>query len=353
MPIKFRCSYCRQFLGISRSRAGEVFDCPTCGRTIRVPSLDGSVAPLPEPEMNAGDAHLARALDELASLANGNPIPQPAVAVADAEAEAEAQIPQPLPEPEPVELPLPAVVTPIAPPMLASAANSEPAPVVSLADLLPLAASMPAPSAMPSQPSGLPISRGIAMAALLSPVVTLLIGLQVGRWLGRTDRGPATSPKLDVAINAPAAAVTEPQLTGRVSWRTDAGETKPDIGAIVIVWPESWDGATRFSPFGLRPADSDADQAAAAGMARGMGGGLAHTSADGTYQLSVSQPGRYRRLMISRLKSRPAATPIPPVVLRELQQYLADPAASLGERAYEWDTVVIEAGRNPPADQVF
>ena len=81
MPIKFRCSYCRQFLGISRNRAGEVFDCPTCGRTIRVPSLDGTVAPVPAPELNAADAHLARALDELAALAEPGAAPRAAVAV--------------------------------------------------------------------------------------------------------------------------------------------------------------------------------------------------------------------------------------------------------------------------------
>ncbi|MDZ4688115.1 MAG: hypothetical protein SH850_23825, partial [Planctomycetaceae bacterium] len=184
MPIKFRCSYCRQFLGISRNRAGEVFDCPTCGRSIRVPGLDGVVAPLPELELNSADAHLARALDELAALANGNPIPQP-VAAAVADAEAEAQIPQPLPEPEPMELPLPAMVTPISPPGLAISSASEPAAMASLADLLPLAETVPSPTVLPPVPTGLPLSRGLMAIVLLAPTVALLAGLQVGWWLGR------------------------------------------------------------------------------------------------------------------------------------------------------------------------
>ena len=68
MPIKFRCQHCRQFLGISRSKAGEVFDCPTCGWTLRVPDLDGTIRPLPDGGLDMGDSKLAEALDELASI---------------------------------------------------------------------------------------------------------------------------------------------------------------------------------------------------------------------------------------------------------------------------------------------
>lgn len=68
MPIKFRCQQCRQFLGISRAQAGEVVDCPTCGRTIRVPELDGTVKPLPEPGLQFDDTRLKSALDEIALI---------------------------------------------------------------------------------------------------------------------------------------------------------------------------------------------------------------------------------------------------------------------------------------------
>ena len=68
MPIKFRCQQCRQFLGISRAQAGEVVDCPTCGRTIRVPELDGTVKPLPEPGLKFDDTRLKNALDEIALI---------------------------------------------------------------------------------------------------------------------------------------------------------------------------------------------------------------------------------------------------------------------------------------------
>lgn len=72
MPIKFRCQQCRQFLGISRAQAGEIVDCPTCGRTIRVPDLDGTVKPLPQPGLKFDDARLKNALDEIALIGDGD-----------------------------------------------------------------------------------------------------------------------------------------------------------------------------------------------------------------------------------------------------------------------------------------
>ncbi|WP_145179529.1 hypothetical protein [Gimesia aquarii] len=68
MPIKFRCQHCDQLMGISRSKAGEIVDCPTCGLSVRVPGLDGQIAPIPQPKLNLKDSELSNALDELASI---------------------------------------------------------------------------------------------------------------------------------------------------------------------------------------------------------------------------------------------------------------------------------------------
>ncbi|MCA9030477.1 MAG: hypothetical protein KDA66_06680, partial [Planctomycetaceae bacterium] len=75
MPIKFRCPHCQQFLGISRAKAGVVTDCPMCGRTIRVPNLDGFVEELPQPKMDLDDKDLRSALAALASLESDEPVP--------------------------------------------------------------------------------------------------------------------------------------------------------------------------------------------------------------------------------------------------------------------------------------
>ncbi len=55
-------------MGISRSKASEIVDCPTCGLSVRVPGLDGEIAPIPQPKLDLKDENLANALDELASI---------------------------------------------------------------------------------------------------------------------------------------------------------------------------------------------------------------------------------------------------------------------------------------------
>jgi len=43
MPIRFRCAYCNQLLGISRRKAGTVVRCPTCAGQVVVPNSDVAV----------------------------------------------------------------------------------------------------------------------------------------------------------------------------------------------------------------------------------------------------------------------------------------------------------------------
>src|SRR5947209_6334820 len=53
MPIRFRCAYCNQLLGIAHRKAGTVVRCPTCAGQVVVPSSDqmategGPQAPAP------------------------------------------------------------------------------------------------------------------------------------------------------------------------------------------------------------------------------------------------------------------------------------------------------------------
>ncbi|MFM7149206.1 MAG: hypothetical protein ACKO23_05145 [Gemmataceae bacterium] len=42
MPIRFRCHYCHQLLGIARRKAGSMVRCPTCQNELTVPSSSGS-----------------------------------------------------------------------------------------------------------------------------------------------------------------------------------------------------------------------------------------------------------------------------------------------------------------------
>jgi hypothetical protein len=49
MPIRFRCVYCNQLLGISRRKAGTIVRCTTCQGQLIVPDPDdGTTEPAPE-----------------------------------------------------------------------------------------------------------------------------------------------------------------------------------------------------------------------------------------------------------------------------------------------------------------
>lgn len=45
MPIRFRCAYCNQLLGIARRKSGTVVRCPTCAGQVVVPNMDEEPAP--------------------------------------------------------------------------------------------------------------------------------------------------------------------------------------------------------------------------------------------------------------------------------------------------------------------
>ncbi|MBI3410519.1 MAG: hypothetical protein HY040_19440 [Planctomycetes bacterium] len=60
MPIRFRCAYCNQLMGIARRKAGTVVHCPKCKGQVVVPSPEDA----PSSENNPlafGSANLAAA----------------------------------------------------------------------------------------------------------------------------------------------------------------------------------------------------------------------------------------------------------------------------------------------------
>ena len=49
MPIRFRCAYCNQLMGIARRKAGTVVRCPTCSGQVVVPDPGAAAEPSPSP----------------------------------------------------------------------------------------------------------------------------------------------------------------------------------------------------------------------------------------------------------------------------------------------------------------
>lgn len=349
MPIKFRCNYCRQFLGISRNRAGGVVDCPTCGRTIRVPELDGSLAPVPAPGLNSDDEHLARALDELGALAQ---IDLQALPAAEDLEEPDDEIPQPLPEPVPMEIPIPitpAVVS-LDLPSVPAISTAPPGPSVDV--LAELAAASPREfvTAQPAPQTTIGHPRWLLIAAF-APLLTLLVGLGLGWTIGRLSSHSADAPLTPAEKNVIADASA--RVRGRISYQTPEGTIEPDVGAAVLLLPESWDAVNRLAPAGLRPADAVLDQEFVAVAITGMQGRLGFANAAGEFDLSASTEGKQRVLVLSRLSARPEGTAIAPEDLTLLQGYLQDPEATLGQRSYVLKTVEVREGAETVWDHQF
>jgi DNA-directed RNA polymerase subunit RPC12/RpoP len=54
MPIRFRCAYCNQLMGISTRKAGTVVRCPKCAGEIIVPLPEGMQPPEEKADQAAG-----------------------------------------------------------------------------------------------------------------------------------------------------------------------------------------------------------------------------------------------------------------------------------------------------------
>ncbi len=369
MPIKFRCNYCRQFLGISRAQAGGVVDCPTCGRSIRVPLLDGTVRPLPRPELNLQDAHLARALDELANLGDMLDEPLPALRSSLREAvdddDDENEIPQPIPEPIPIEVPIAPTPIKINPPVQAlesvpdssavtpgqsvpnghdaagspggSAAAREHSLFAELASLAPPDAPAIASRNGPQREDESPaLPRADTRAFRSRPsvgrttfaVLALFVG---GMFVERFARIiESLNPSAPSSADPLASAVEiASELTGRITFKSAEGESQPDRGARLIVFPTERLGEVKLPVTGFRPADGEADAKVAAAALKALGGALATADEQGRFHLDLPA-GSYRILVLSHFQSRDESEAIDAVITRQLADYFDKPTDLLG-----------------------
>ncbi|MCX7422522.1 MAG: hypothetical protein NT013_23665 [Planctomycetia bacterium] len=351
MPIKFRCQHCRQFLGISHLKAGLLVDCPTCGRTIRVPDPEGNVEPLPEPKLNLQDSRLANALNELAALGRGDSFePESAVVVAEAENETPkpptaATIPAPLAPPVPVAAPAPVRVEPPPPPKPVPVEAHDPnklTPAATMQELAALANQSAPRDPAADQPflepmvhaNGRTVPRswgrnGVALSWVITiAMVTFFVGFLAGRWdrtpnsnnvavIGAANNAPPANAGVNVSAkngsngngiasrkDQPTSSSNTPAVRGRVTYQTDAGERRPDRGARVLLLPEKREGSAKLSVVGLRSADTDADVQIAATTLKAAGGEVAVVDELGNYEIGTLKPGTYRIVALSHFQPR-------------------------------------------------
>lgn len=356
MPIKFRCEHCRQLLGISKSKAGQVVDCPTCGRSVSVPSLDGKSSPVPVPKLNLNDDALVNALDALAGI-GGTPSPPLALdesaSAVDGGPPHQTEPPQteapqeggpivlpPAPAPEPVELPPlekpvaivePAPVTsaptpdgpvePVAIPELrtkeetrdADRASAETSRKDQGDPLRVLAAAAPPPRAAPEVKSagngtGSPLM--FALVAGLAFATGFLVHAQFYSSPSGTDAPVASDTEKEKTPPAPKPVDGRPSpndvaVRGRITFRTTDGSSQPDSGACVIFLPAQRSGSAKLTITGFRPADSDDDRQIARTTIRAIGGELAVVNESGNFTAQLKRSGTYHVVVLSHFQERP------------------------------------------------
>lgn len=350
MPIKFRCEHCRQLLGISKSKAGEVVDCPTCGRSVSVPSLDGKSSPVPVPKLNLKDDALVNALDALAELGTAPSPPvqlDEPVPVADENRSAPTEpvhaeeiagpiaLP-PAPVPKPVELPplekpvaivelnpvksppLPdEPVAPVAIPEPLANVKEEAVDVSSNSDQEasadPLRAAIPPPSPVPEGQStshGVGSPTTFALVAGLAFATGFLAHAQFFTGPSATDaplasetRKQEDSSEADTVKDRPAP--NNEAVRGRITFRTADGSSQPDSGACVILLPAERNGSAKLTITGFRPADSAEDRQIARTTVRAIGGELAIVNESGNFTAQLERSGSYHVIVLSHFQQRP------------------------------------------------
>ena len=155
MPIRFRCAYCNQLMGIARRKAGTVVRCPKCAGEIIVPVPEGPAGP-EDAEPGGVQAFDVEKLD----FGGG---PDPATNAAP---------PQPAPaptEPTPAPAPMP----------------------------------MPLPPGMPPQRLGVFVPIGMLIVSAGVVVLLLILMLVIGLIIGRASMVP---PEGKTAFQSPSAA---------------------------------------------------------------------------------------------------------------------------------------------------
>ena len=363
MPIKFRCPNCRQFLGISREKAGALTDCPTCGRTIRIPDLDGQVKPLPKPKLNLGDSELAGALDALARLdtpgASGEADESKPVAVALEPDDVQELEPVPPAEPVAVQPALPAVE--MDPKKTGGAASSPTANAAALNDIIRLS-----PDVARAEATSL-TQRGpgtvLTVGAVVGGILVFGLGILVGRFTapaGRRVPVEASSIPADPAeaepdepIPAESAAHLIPALSGRLTYVTDGGDVEPDAGARIIALPIERIGTAKLAVVGFRAGAADADRTLAKTSLRALGGDYVIADEQGEYTVQLGAAGDYQVLFLSRFQPRDETSFLAPPLQEALSTYFDRPTALVGPVAYEFAEFTFRGDAAVPRDHVF
>lgn len=399
MPIKFRCQHCKQLLGIAHTKAGSLVDCPTCGRTLRVPNLDGSIDPEPVLGMDLDDHDLRRALDELGQIGKpespsrpddpkANMTVEKPVApggreitanreIADFSIERTNEEDRCIPskdaspaarsrdsdhDPETHESagrrqgialePLPALA-PVDPPQNPRGIRPRPVPTAMPPEVSPdqilLELSLDRPSvgarsgrtkseaSLGSRSVSLGVAIGISSFCL---VLGLALGFGIGRMrpstATKTEDQPATS---SVSTQLPVPEDDVPRFHGQLTYRNSQGKLEPDAGARILAIPEERPGENKLPSIGFRPADNESSRAAAKLALADLGGAEATADSQGRYVLELPRTGTVHLIVLSRFQGGKHDTTWPTAAEKTLRSLFVRPEQLIGSLAFHVETV--------------
>jgi hypothetical protein len=95
MPIRFRCAYCNQLMGIARRKAGTVVRCPTCSGQVVVPYPEPGAQDSSRPSSHVGPGVFERS-DFEQQMFNAAPPAPPAPPPAPPPSPSAPSVPQPI-----------------------------------------------------------------------------------------------------------------------------------------------------------------------------------------------------------------------------------------------------------------
>ncbi|HEV3262948.1 MAG TPA: hypothetical protein VG013_39295 [Gemmataceae bacterium] len=175
MPIRFRCAYCNQLMGIARRKAGQVVQCPKCARQVVVPSTDIAAEPEPSAPAPANEPLFERS--DFDALFN----PQAASAPAPAKAF------------DFVSPPAPPFVPPAPPPLpVPGPAGTQVEAGFDVERVLPV----PSPAAPPASRPGIVLSPTMATVLSVAAIVGLALAFAIGLLVGYLiKQGPSEEEK--------------------------------------------------------------------------------------------------------------------------------------------------------------
>lgn len=384
MPIKFRCKYCQQFLGIALSRAGAIVDCPQCGRSLQVPDPDGrarrSSASAAAPASQA-DADFLAALTELSALGPQSSAKQLPVATANRATDAGRPAVSATAATVAIATTVVPVAIPSVPPMSAPETADVPDDRLNLQEqddpLLELAALSQSPNSPETSLSEDLLSEmhqvshpgASPLLQIFGGMLLLLIGAACGWWLAKSgtllltaDPNPTVSPDqvFPDNINPPALPVEGPAANddsahadgfrGSVTWTDASGTQRPDSGALVLLLPLQRAGTLKLDAQSLmRPSDHPDHKATLAALSQ-LGGDFAE--ADQTGRFAVRRPATPddQLIVISRHLQRPADLAAPTDVAQILQTWFVSSSRMTGRLQMQ---LLQPAAENQQQDVVF